>query len=163
MPYSRSSIERVGHTVGAEYLKRREQVEPRLIETCELPEGIASVSVSVDRVSVPMEEPIPKKPEAIEPVELPSEETIRKYSNGRELSPRMQAVLDEARRQAERPGPKVQRNYRMAYCATVTLHDDRGRALHTIRYGRMSRRGSTSRSLPLSWRLSPESACVTMS
>jgi hypothetical protein len=63
LPYSRSSIERVGHAVGAEYLSRREHVEPKLIETCELPPGIASVSVSVDRVTVPMEEPVPREPE----------------------------------------------------------------------------------------------------
>jgi hypothetical protein len=42
VPYSRSSIERVGHAVGAEYLSRREHVEPKLIETWELPPGIAS-------------------------------------------------------------------------------------------------------------------------
>ncbi|HKO66706.1 MAG TPA: hypothetical protein VJU53_02780 [Burkholderiaceae bacterium] len=36
LPYSRSSIERVGHAVGAEYLSRREHVEPKLIEACEL-------------------------------------------------------------------------------------------------------------------------------
>lgn len=62
LPYSRSSIERVGHAVGAEHLSRREQVEPKRIEACELPPGIASVSVSVDRVAVPMEEPVPKDP-----------------------------------------------------------------------------------------------------
>jgi len=39
LPYSRCSIERVGHAVGAEYLKRREQVEPLLIEAYEIPEG----------------------------------------------------------------------------------------------------------------------------
>jgi hypothetical protein len=39
LPYSRCSIERVGHAVGAEYLKRREQVEPQLIEAYEIPEG----------------------------------------------------------------------------------------------------------------------------
>ncbi len=54
LPYSRSSIERVGHAVGGEYLGRRELVEPKLIETCGLPPGIGSVSVSVDRVTVPM-------------------------------------------------------------------------------------------------------------
>lgn len=81
LPYSRSSIERVGHAVGAEYLSRREQVEPKLIETCELPPGIVSVSVSIDRVTVPMEEPLPKEPKSPErPVQL-REETLRKYGH----------------------------------------------------------------------------------
>jgi hypothetical protein len=86
LPYSRSSIERVGHAVGAEYLSRREQVESKLIESCELPPGIASVSVSVDRVTVPMEEPLPQEPqEPRRPVRL-QEGTLRKY--GHEISPR---------------------------------------------------------------------------
>ena len=34
--YSRSSIESAGHAVGSEYLSRREQVESKLIESCEL-------------------------------------------------------------------------------------------------------------------------------
>jgi hypothetical protein len=135
LPYSRSSIERVGHAVGAEYLCRREQVEPRLIETCQLPPGIASVSVSVDRVTVPMEEPVPKEPQRRgRPVRL-REETLRKY--GHEVSPRTEAVLQEAERAAKESRPKIQRNYRMAYCATVTIHDHDGEALHTLRYGRM--------------------------
>ena len=136
LPYSRSSIERVGHAVGAEYLSRREQVESKLIESCELPPGIASVSVPVDRVTVPTEEPLPHEPQGRRrPVRL-QEETRRKYGHG-DISPRTGAVLQELERASKGSGPTIQRNYRMAYCATVTMHDREGEALHTIRYGRM--------------------------
>lgn len=37
----------------------------------------------------------------------------------------------------ERP---VERNFRMAYCATITLHNAEGESLHTIRYGCMPER-----------------------
>lgn len=93
------------------------------------------MSVSVDRVAVPMEEPAPKEERVDWKALGVSEETTRKH--GRELAPRDQAVLEEAERVASGPRPKIQRNYRMAYCATVTLHDSHGDALHTIRYGRM--------------------------
>lgn len=135
LPYSRCSIERVGHAVGAEYLKRRDQVEPQLIEAYEIPEGARSISVSIDRTTVPMEEPIPKRGAPANPLIKPSEEALRAWAV--ELSPRARAVLTEARREEQQPGPKIMRNYRMAYCATVTLHDEQGDALHTIRYGRM--------------------------
>jgi hypothetical protein len=135
LPYSRCSIERVGHAVGAEYLKRREQVEPQLIEVYEIPESARSISVSVDRTTVPMEEPIPKRSAPAGPLVKPSKAALREW--GAELSPRTQAALTEAHRKLQQPGPKIMRNYRMAYCATVTLHDENGDALHTIRYGRM--------------------------
>jgi hypothetical protein len=82
-----------------------------------------------------MEEPVAREERADWKALGMSEETTRKY--GRELSPRTEAGLDEATRVAAGPRAKIQRNHRMAYCATVTLHDQHGEALHTIRYGRM--------------------------
>lgn len=78
-------------------------IEQHLIETFEVPAAAKTVSVSLDRVSVRMEEP--------------------------------------RRRTAGRPpkhAPKrlVQAVWRMAWCATVTLHDAEGGALHKIRCGR---------------------------
>lgn len=56
LPYSRCSFDRVGHAVGARYLEQRESVEQTLIEQFELPDDARGVSVSIDRISVPMEE-----------------------------------------------------------------------------------------------------------
>jgi len=92
LPYSRASFERVAHVVGALAVADQD-MEDALIDAVEVPEQAHSISVSLDRVSVPMEEPW--------------------------------------RRPAGRPkkgAPKkpVERNFRMAYCATVTLHDEDG-------------------------------------
>ncbi|NOJ98438.1 ISKra4 family transposase [Corallococcus coralloides] len=57
LPYCRSSFERMGHEVGGLYGHQRPQVEAALAEALEAPEGTHSVSVSMDRVAVPMEEP----------------------------------------------------------------------------------------------------------
>jgi hypothetical protein len=95
LPYSDSSFERVTHALGALYLKNELNVEQKLIEAYQVPAEVTGASISLDRVSVPMEEPHPKDPQAIARV------------------------------------------YRMAYCGTVTLHDQQGQAVHTIRYGRM--------------------------
>lgn len=104
LPYSRASFERVTHVVGALTVASHQDVEDVLIDAYEVPEEARSVSVSLDRVSVPMEEP-------------------RKRPVGR---PRKGS-----------PKKPVERNFRMAYCGTVTLHDEKGEALHTIRYGCM--------------------------
>lgn len=103
-PYARNSFERVAHLVGALAVADHEDIEDALIDAFEMPEEARSVSVSLDRVSVPMEEPRPR------PVGRPKKDA---------------------------PKNPVARNYRMAYCGTVTLHDDTGKALHTIRYGSM--------------------------
>jgi len=104
LPYSRSSFERVPHLLAELLVPHQAEIEEELIKEMTLPEGVASVSAAIDRVSVPMEEP-------------------RARPVGR---PRKNA-----------PKKPIERNFRMAYCGAVTLHDAKGEAIHTIRYGRM--------------------------
>jgi hypothetical protein len=104
VPYSRASFERVTHVVGALAVADHQDIEDALIDALEVPVEATSVSVSLDRVSVPMEEPRPR------PVGRPKKGA------------------------AKRP---VERNFRMAYCGTVTLHDKTGAGRYTIRYGCM--------------------------
>jgi len=104
VPYSRASFEKVAHLVGALAVAGSEDIEDTLIKAYEMPEKATSVSVSLDRVSVPMEEPRRR------PVGRPKKNAAKK---------------------------PVERNFRMAYVGTVTLHDKQGKGLHTIRYGCM--------------------------
>jgi hypothetical protein len=110
-------------------------VENTLIERLRVPDEARSISVSVDRTAVPMEEPVPTKPPPVRAKLPPGVASERHARSG--LDARTRATLREQERQARASPPKVARNYRMAYCATVTLHDREGKALHTIRYGRM--------------------------
>jgi hypothetical protein len=104
VPYARASFERVGHTVGAQYMGRRAAIEEEVSEEYEVPPAAVSVSVALDRVSLPMEEALAEA---------------------------------EPGPASDQPARQVTRQFRMAYCATVTLHDGEGQALHTSRYGRM--------------------------
>ena len=104
LAYSASSFDRVGHQVGEAYRGTRADIEDQLTEKMVIPESARSVSVSLDRVSVPMEEE-------------------RKRPRGR---PRKDA-----------PKRFVTRQYRMAWCGTLTLHDADGQSIETIRYGAM--------------------------
>lgn len=104
LPYSHASFERVAHAVGEMYVGQHESIEHALIEAFEVPKHAHNVSVSLDRVSVPLEEPRPR------PAGRPTKNA------------------------AKRP---ITRAFRMAYCGTVTLHDQDGEAIHTLRYGTM--------------------------
>lgn len=104
LPYARSSFASIGQEVGRQYTAVRTDLEESLVEEYTVPADAASVSVALDRVSMPMEE------------------------------------AETAEERTPQPGGcarKVWRQFRMAYCATLTLHDRKGEALHTIRYGRM--------------------------
>jgi hypothetical protein len=104
LPYSRSAFEDVAHLVGEQLLQCRSEVEDDLMLRFDVPAEARSISVSLDRVTIPMEEPRPK------PVGRPK---------------------------AGAPKKPISRVFRMGYVGTVSLHDDKGEALHTIRYGRM--------------------------
>lgn len=107
LPYSRASFERVGHELGEDWVRNHAKIEDVIIEALEVPSEAASISIGLDRVSIPMEEPRAK------PV-------------GR---PRKNA-----------PKRPVERNFRMAYCGTVTIHDADGNGLRTFRFGCMPER-----------------------
>lgn len=104
VPYSHAAFQQIAHAVGQQYVDQHVEIERRLIEEFKVPDEARSVSVSLDRVSIPMEEP-------------------RDRPVGR---PRKGA-----------PKRPISRVFRMAYCGTVTLHNGKGRALYTIRYGTM--------------------------
>lgn len=60
LPYSRSSLERVGHDVGGLYAARKTEIDDALIVALEIPKAARAVSFAIDRVSLPMEEPRPR-------------------------------------------------------------------------------------------------------
>lgn len=105
LPYSHRSFEHVAHAVGEMYVGQHQQIEHALIEAFQVPKEAHDVSVSLDRVSLPMEEPSTR----------PVDRSTKKKA----------------------PRRPIDRVYRMAYCGAVTLHDQNGEAIHTIRYGTM--------------------------
>ncbi len=127
LPFSRSSFERIAHVVGELYVIRHADIDQELIEAFEMPEGAAGIAVSIDRVSVPMEEPIPGAPARTRK----KRRKPRKGAKGR----RGRKRAGSKKRRAKRV---IERNYRMAYCGALTIVDNDGETLHTIRYGRMA-------------------------
>jgi hypothetical protein len=60
LPYSRPSFDRLAHEVGEAWHAQHADIEDVLIQELEIPKAARSVSVALDRVSVPMEEPAPR-------------------------------------------------------------------------------------------------------
>lgn len=60
LPYSRCAFEDVTHAVAEQYAMRRPSTERALVEATPIAEEARSLSVSLDLVSVPMEEPRPR-------------------------------------------------------------------------------------------------------
>jgi hypothetical protein len=60
--YSRSSFEDVGHLVGRRFVASHQEIEETLIQRQDVPREAKSVSASLDRVSIPTEEPRPHPP-----------------------------------------------------------------------------------------------------
>lgn len=57
LPYSRTSFERVTHEVGGLWGPVHVDIEDQLITEFKVPEKACSISIAIDRVAVPMEEP----------------------------------------------------------------------------------------------------------
>ena len=93
-------------------------MERALVETMEIPRRCAcAISVSLDRVSIPMEEP---REEGQRKSEKESEKESERVPKEPEKGARRES-------EEERKMRSVQRVFRMAYAATVTLHDATGR------------------------------------
>lgn len=60
--YSASSFRRVGSAVGHLYEAQRNDIEDALIAECVIPDKTRSLTVSLDRVALPMEIDVPRKP-----------------------------------------------------------------------------------------------------
>ena len=60
LPYTRASFERIGQAVGERYAQNEKKIDEELILSFAVPSELASVSVALDRVSIPVEEPRPR-------------------------------------------------------------------------------------------------------
>lgn len=62
LPYSASSFKRVGTAVGELFEAQRSEVEDAIMSESVIPDKVRSLTVSLDRVALPMEEEVPRKP-----------------------------------------------------------------------------------------------------
>lgn len=110
---SRSTLERVSKRIGKDLHEQLPVIEPVLRAEEALPKQAASISVGIDRTTIPMAEPLPQLPER----------WLRK------------------RRRVRKPPPPVIVSYRMGYVATVTVNDDQGESIDCKRIGATAEEG----------------------
>lgn len=108
LPPSRTTLERIAQRVGDEAGQSRARIDAYVRRDEALPEGAHALSLGLDRVAVPMEEPRPAAAPA---------------RPRRSRKPRVRKT----------PAP-VDVNYRMAYVGTVAIVDADGEVLATRKY-----------------------------
>ena len=110
---SRSTLERIGKRAGATLRDELAVIEPVIRSREVISERARSISLGVDRTTVPMAEPAAKT-----------------------LARRREPYV-------RRPPAPVQVHYRMAYVATVSVHDREGEVLSSIRHTATAEEGAT--------------------
>jgi hypothetical protein len=99
---SRSTLERIGKRIGDRIRATLPIIEPIVRASEMVPEAARSISIGLDRTTVPMAEPAERKPCRERPY-------------------------------VRRPPEPITVAFRMAYVATLAIHDERGDTLKTIR------------------------------
>lgn len=113
---SRSTLERMGKSIGAVAKGLLPTRENELQVAEPLPPGTASISIGMDRTSVPMHEDLPL---------------------GRSSSSSRTRTKPHVRT----PPPPFEVVYRMGYVGTVTAHDSDGRSIRTWRFAATAAEG----------------------
>jgi hypothetical protein len=60
LPYSKSSFDRIAHAVARLYSPRADEIDAACTQAMAIPPEARSISVSIDRVSLPVEKPLPR-------------------------------------------------------------------------------------------------------
>jgi len=109
-PPSRSTLERTAKAIGTKAKQCAARIEPMVRRSEQVPEEAVSVSLGLDRTSVPMEEDVPEG-------EQPDGRRRKRTKPYQRKKP-----------------PRVNVSYRMAYVGTITFHNADGEGLVTRRY-----------------------------
>jgi hypothetical protein len=88
------------YEVGTRYRRAQPRIEEVLIQQYAAPAEARSVSISIDRVALPMEEPIEAPPVPVDPPWSP-----RRWPPRHRIRPRGQVVLDEQNQGDAPQGP----------------------------------------------------------